>query len=56
MKIDNEFTVNVPIQRAWEVLTDLQDLEDGAGGMDHPQPGRCLLRPARCQILTAGRP
>jgi carbon monoxide dehydrogenase subunit G len=23
MKIDNEFTVSVPIQRAWEVLTDL---------------------------------
>ena len=26
MKIDNEFTVNVPIQRAWEVLTDLEGI------------------------------
>ena len=23
MKIDNEFTVSVPIDQAWEVLTDL---------------------------------
>ena len=23
MRIDNEFTVNVPLERAWEVLTDL---------------------------------
>jgi carbon monoxide dehydrogenase subunit G len=26
MKIDNEFTVNVPIQRAWDVLTDLEGI------------------------------
>src|SRR5450631_2249697 len=26
MKIDNEFTVNVPIEKAWEVLTDLQGI------------------------------
>ena len=23
MKLQNEFTVNVPIERAWEVLTDI---------------------------------
>jgi carbon monoxide dehydrogenase subunit G len=26
MKIDNEFTVHVPIERAWEVLTDLEGI------------------------------
>ncbi|MEU8140948.1 SRPBCC family protein [Nonomuraea sp. NPDC048901] len=26
MKIDNEFTVSVPIERAWEVLTDLEGI------------------------------
>jgi carbon monoxide dehydrogenase subunit G len=26
MKIDNEFTVSVPVERAWEVLTDLQEV------------------------------
>ena len=26
MKIDNEFTVNVPIDRAWAVLTDLEGI------------------------------
>jgi carbon monoxide dehydrogenase subunit G len=26
MKIDNEFTVGVPIERAWEVLTDLEGI------------------------------
>ncbi len=24
MKIDNEFTVNAPIERAWALLTDLE--------------------------------
>ncbi|MDQ1482681.1 MAG: hypothetical protein QOF35_757, partial [Actinomycetota bacterium] len=26
MKIDNEFTVSVPLDQAWEVLTDLQEV------------------------------
>jgi carbon monoxide dehydrogenase subunit G len=26
MKIDNEFTVSAPIERAWEVLTDLEGI------------------------------
>lgn len=26
MKIANEFTVNAPVERAWEVLTDLEQV------------------------------
>ena len=30
MKIDNEFTVGVPVERAWKVLTDLKVIAGGS--------------------------
>jgi carbon monoxide dehydrogenase subunit G len=35
MKIDNEFTVGVPIDRAWAVLTDLEGIAPSAEPNEH---------------------